>query len=112
MSSIWDRLNKHIDKYNELNTVIGDMSGFLINEILERNGSDNLTVVIVVLKGFKNYFENTETFKHKQNTAQPENKNNKLIPNKDNSEVNLESIEKYFTIFNKQFPKLFEKDKI
>lgn len=111
---IWNRIksnlnNKKLDekvkfditnstsKYKNLHELTGDMAGYLIQEVLKSESSDNLTAVIISLNGLKQFYENESITIINANTAQVYNnkinknlKGNITINNK-NSKINLHS---------------------
>lgn len=67
IAHLWERMNSGSDSYSSLHEMTGDLSGCLIKELLRREATDNLTVVVIALNGLKSHFNNTEII---QNTAQ------------------------------------------
>jgi hypothetical protein len=57
----------------------GDISGYLINEVLKLDSTDNLTVVVIALNGLKCFYNNSEIILNTANTAQQSNKTQKQI---------------------------------
>lgn len=100
--SIWERMNLSIN-YKSLHEMTGDISGFVINEVLNRETTDNLTVVVISLNGLKCHFSNTEIIYNTAKTAQQVNKIPKpIISNKNNlKEIDSKSIIQSFNTKNK-----------
>jgi len=66
---IWNRINSGIN-YSTMHEMIGDMSGYMINQVLKKDSSDNLTLVFIALSGIKSHFNNSEIIHHTAATAQ------------------------------------------
>jgi hypothetical protein len=89
----------HSINYKSLHEMTGDISGYVINEVLNRETTDNLTVVVIALNGLKCHFSNTEIIYNTAKTAQQVNKIPKpIISNKNNlKEIDSKSIIQNFT---------------
>lgn len=69
--------------------MIGDMAGNLIQEVIKKESTDNLTVVIIGLNGLKCFLDNIEIINSTAMTAQQVNKNQKNIVNNENITNNV-----------------------
>lgn len=74
-----------LPKYKDIHEMIGDMAGNLIQEVIKKESTDNLTVVIIGLNGLKCYLDNIEIINNTAMTAQQVNKNQKNISNIENA---------------------------
>lgn len=70
ISVLWERMNNSNATYSSLHEMTGDLSGHLIKEVLRRESTDNLTVVVIALNGLKSHYNNAEIIQNTAQTAQ------------------------------------------
>lgn len=79
-SIIWNRLKKEENaKFSSIHQMTGDIAGNLLNEVIKKESTDNLTSVIIALNGLKCFYQNTEIINNTAMTIQ-NIKPNKFIP--------------------------------
>lgn len=104
ISKIWEELGSNSNsKYNNIHEMAGDIVFKLVNEVMKKESTDNLTTVLIGLNGLRCHFENLELVKNPPLTTQQTSKfpkNMIPVPNKNDISKN----KNFFSNFSGQGP--------
>lgn len=88
---VWNRIMKHESGvYKSVHEMTGDATSHLLNEVLQRDSTDNLTGVIIGLNGITRLFNSNEAVANNSKTVQQQSKSCKSIPVAQKTEASKE----------------------